>query len=121
MQFQFLKLCKRAVLATDKVEASLAQFDEELFNYLVEYRRKVQKIRSINSENKDVKEWLEWKKRREGDEHREFYQKLHQNLDQAYRNVKRESLSCGSNVTATELPKMLNIRNNVWNEGLASL
>ena len=31
-------------------------------------------------------------------------------------NVVRESLSCGSNVTATELHRMLSIRNNVWNE-----
>ena len=77
----------------------------------------------MNSENKDVKEWLEdaMEEEEEGDEYREFYQGLHQNLDQAYRNVKQESLSCGSNVTATELHKMLNIRNNVWNEGLASL
>ena len=52
----------------------------------------------------------------EGYEHKEFYQGLHQNLDEAYRNVEQESLSCGSNVTATELHRMLNIRDNVWNE-----
>ena len=101
-------------LVNKGVEAALTKFDDELYHYLVKYRRQVQKRPMINIAKPDVKEWLEIVIA--DDEHREFYSGLLQNLDQAYNMIERESFCIGENLSSSKLQKMLDFKDHVWNE-----
>ena len=115
-----LKLGKKAVPLLNKgVEAALSKFDDELYQYLIKYRRQIQRQPMIEIPEPDVKEWLEKATSDTevgNDEHKEFYTGLLQNLDQAYAMVERESLCSGENLSSSRLQTLLDYKNHVWNE-----
>ena len=115
-----LKLGKKAVPLVNKgVEAALSKFDDELYQYLIKYRRQIQRQPMIEIPEPDVKEWLEKATSDPevgNDEHKEFYTGLLQNLDQAYAMVECESLCSGENLSSSRLQTLLDYKNHVWNE-----
>ena len=117
---EILKQGKKTVIPIDKgIETAVGNFDKELLNYLINYRRKVERKPRIEIESEEVKVWLEkaiQTSNDENDEYTQFYKGMIENLDKAYRHIERES-KCGSeNVKANDLRRKLNFHNHVWNE-----
>ena len=119
---EILKLGKKAVPPVDKGETSAVKtFEAELYQYLVKYRRQIERRPAIKltEEDESISKWLETAiddDEEKSSEHFEFYTGLYQNLEQAYRNVEREAYSTGMNMTATKLHNILNIKEHIWNE-----
>ena len=117
---EILKLGKKSVPIVNKgVEAALTKFDDELYQYLLKYRKQVQRRPQVEVPDSNVKNWLEKAlsaTEDEEDEHSEFYSGLLQNLDQAYTMVERESMCTGENVSPQRLHSLLDYQNHVWNE-----
>ena len=115
-----MKQGKKTVIPIDKgIETAVGNFDKELLNYLINYRRKVERKPRVELESEEVKVWLEKAIQTsddENDEFSQFYKGMIENLDKAYRHIERES-KCGSeNVKANDLRRKLNFHNHVWNE-----
>ena len=119
---EILKLGKKAVPPVEKGETSaMKTFEAELYQYLVKYRRQIERRPGIKltEEDESVCKWLETAiedDEEKSSEHFEFYTGLYQNLNQAYKNIEREAYSFGMNMTATKLHKILNIKEHIWNE-----
>ena len=122
---EILRQSKKAVIPVDKgIESALSHFDKELFKYLTEYRRRVEKKQRIDSDQNDVRTWLEEAieaNDQDVNEHTKFYKGMLKNLDLSYSYIERESKCGGKNLKANELRKKLNFPNHVWNEADRSL
>ena len=82
---------KKTVIPIDKgIETAVGNFDKELLNYLINYRRKVERKPRIEIEREEVKVWLEkaiQTSNDENDEYTQFYKGMIENLDKAYRHI----------------------------------